>query len=49
MPGGEGDEVTVFLALTLIQKTPQVHGVKVTHPVEGSDCDRVGDPDEEIE
>ncbi len=47
--GVEEDEVTVFLAMTLIQKTPQVDGVKVMPPVEGSDCDRVWDPDEEIE
>ncbi len=47
VPGVEEDEVTIFLAMTLIQKTPQVDGVKVMHPVEGSDCDRVWDPDEE--
>ncbi len=49
MPGVEEDEVTIFLAMTLIQKTLQVEGVKVMHAVEGSDCDRVWDPDEELE
>ncbi len=29
VPGVEEDEVTVFLAVTLIQKTPQVDGVKL--------------------
>ncbi len=49
MPGVEEDEVTIFLAVTLIQKTSQVDDVKVMHPVEGSDQDRVWDPDEEME
>ncbi len=49
VPGVEEDEVTIFLAVTLIQKTPQADGVKVMHPVEGSDQDRVWDPDEEME
>ncbi len=49
VPGVEEDEVTIFLAMTLTQKTPQVEGVKVMHPVEGSNCDRVWNPDEEIE
>ncbi len=49
VPGVEEDEVTIFLAVTLIQKTPQADGVKVMHPVEGSDCDRVWDPDEDME
>ncbi len=46
MPGVEEDEVIIFLAVTLIQKTPQVDSVKFMHPVEGSYCDRVWDPDE---
>ncbi len=33
VPGVEEDEVTIFLAVALIQKTPQVDGVKVVHPV----------------
>ena len=45
VPGVEEDDMTIFLAITLIQKTPQVYGVKVMHPVEGSDRDRVWDPD----
>ncbi len=49
MPGVEEDEVTIFLAVTLIQKTPQIDGVKVMHPVVGSDQDRVWDPDEDME
>ncbi len=32
VPGIEENEVTIFLAVTLIQKTPQVNGVKVMHP-----------------
>ncbi len=40
VPGVEEDDMTIFLAITLIQKTPQVYGVKVMHPVEG----RVWDP-----
>ncbi len=47
--GIEENEVTIFLAVTLIQKTPQVNGVKVMHPKQGSDCDRVWDPGEENE
>ncbi len=47
VPGVDKDEVTIFIAMTLIQKTPQIDGVKVMHPLEGSDCDRVWDPDEE--
>ncbi len=47
VPGVEEEEVTIFLVLNLIQKTTQVDGVKVNHPEEGSDCDRVLDPDEE--
>ncbi len=43
MPTVEEDEETIFLAVTLIQKTPQADGVKVMHPVEGSDRDRVWD------
>ncbi len=49
MPGVEEDKVTIFLAMTLIQKTPQVDGVKVMHPEKGCDCGRVWDPDEDIE
>ncbi len=49
MPGVEEDKVTIFLAMTLIQKTPQVDGVKVMHPEVGSDCDRVWDPNEDVE
>ncbi len=49
VPGVKEDEVTIFLAMTLIQKTPQADGVRVMHPVEGSDCDRVWDPDEEMD
>ncbi len=47
VPGVEEDEVTIFLVVTLILKTPKVDGVKVMHPVEGSGCDRMWDPDEE--
>ncbi len=49
VPGVEEDEVTIFLAVTLIQKTPQDDGVNDMHPVEGSDQDRVWDPDEVME
>ncbi len=49
MPGIEEDEVTIFLAATLTQKTLQADDVKVMHPVKGSDHDRVWDPDEVIE
>ncbi len=45
MPGIEDDEVTVFLAMTLIHKSPQADGVKVMCP-EGSDSDKVWEPDE---
>ncbi len=48
VPGVEEDEVTIFLAVTVIQKTPQVDGVKVMHPLEGSDHDRVWDLDEDM-
>ena len=48
VPGVEEDEVTIFLTMTLIQKTPQVDGVKVMHPVQ-SNCDRVWDSDEDME
>ncbi len=47
--GVEEDEVTNFLAMTLIQKPPQVDSVKVMHPEKGNNCDRVWDPDEENE
>ncbi len=47
VPGVEEDEVTIFLAITLIQKAIQVDGVKVMHPEEGSDCNKVLDPDED--
>ncbi len=45
--GIKEDEVTIFLAATLLLKSPQGDGVKVMHPEEGSDCNRVWDPDEE--
>ncbi len=38
-----------FFAITLIQKTPKVDSVKIMHPEEGSDYNRVWDPDEENE
>ncbi len=31
VPGVEGDEVTIFLAVTLIQKTNQAAGIQVLH------------------
>ncbi len=47
LPSVEEDEVTIILAVTLIQKIPQTDGVKAMHPVEGSDHDKKWDPDEE--
>ncbi len=47
MTGFEEDEVTIFLAVTLIQKTPQI--VKVMHPEEGINYNRVLDLNEENE
>ncbi len=41
VPGVEEDEVTVFLAVTLINKTPQPDRVKVLRPKPGSHNDRV--------
>ncbi len=49
VPGVEENEMTIFLVVTLIQKTPQVDGVKLIHPEVGSDCDRVWDPNEDTE
>ncbi len=46
VPGVEEDEVTVFLAVTLINKTPHANGVKVLHPNEGSVEDQIWDPNE---
>ncbi len=47
VPGVEEDEVKFFLAKTSLHKTPQADGVKVMHPEQGSDHDRVWDPNEE--
>ncbi len=47
VPGVEEDEVRSFLVVTLIHKTPQANDVKLMHPEQGSDHDRVWDPDEE--
>ncbi len=49
MPGVEEDEVTVFLSMTLIHKTPQAASIKVMLPEQGSDHDRVWACDEENE
>ncbi len=47
MPGVEEDEISILLAMTLIQKTPQVDCMKVMQPEEGSNHDRVWGPDVE--
>ncbi len=49
VPGVKVDEVTIFLAVTLIHKTPEAVCIKVKHPEQGSDHDRWWDPDEENE
>ncbi len=45
VPDVEEDKVTVFLVATLINKLPQADGVKVLHPKEGSDDDKVWHPE----
>ncbi len=49
VPGVEEDKVTVFLTVTLINKTPQADGVKVLHPKQGSDDDKVWDSEDETD
>ena len=46
VPGVEEDEVTIFLAVTLIQKTDQAAGIQVLHPEPGSQRDKVWDPND---
>ncbi len=46
VPGVEEDEVTLFLAVTLIQKTDQAAGIQVLHPEPGNQRDRVWDPND---
>ncbi len=46
VPGVEEDEVTIFLAVTLIQKTDQAARIQVFHPEPGSQRDKVWDPDD---
>ncbi len=46
-PGDEEDDVTFFLAMTLINKITQADGCKVLHPEQGSDYNNVWNPDEE--
>ncbi len=41
VPGVKEDEVTIFLADTLIQKTDQAAGIQVLHPELGSQRDKV--------
>ncbi len=45
--GVEEDEVTILSLLLWYKKNPQVDGVKVMHREEGSNCDRVWNPDED--
>ncbi len=45
--GDEDDQVATSLAATLIHKNPQANGVKVMHPEECSDCNRVCYPVEQ--
>ncbi len=45
--GVEEDIVTVFLVITLINKTKQFDGVKVMDPEWGSEQDKEWNPDEE--
>ncbi len=42
----EEDEVTIFLAVKLIQKTDQAPGIKFLHPEPGSQKDEVWDPND---
>ncbi len=42
----EEDEVTIFLAVTLIQKTDQAAGIQVLHPEPGCQRDKVWDPND---
>ncbi len=46
VPGVQEDEVTIFLAVTLIQKTEQAAGIQVLHPEPGSQRDKVWDPND---
>ncbi len=45
VPRVEEDEVTIFLAVTLIQETDQAAGIQVLHLEPGSQRDNVWDPD----
>ncbi len=47
IPSVQEDEVTIFLDVTLIHKTPQANCVKVMHPEQGTNCNSVWDLDEE--
>ncbi len=44
--GVEEDEVTIFLVVTLIQKTDQATDIHVLHPGPGSQKDKVWDPND---
>ncbi len=46
VPGVEEDEVTILLAVALIQKTDQAAGIQVLHPEPDSQRDKVWDPDD---
>ncbi len=41
MPGIEKDEVMVCLAVTLINRAPQADGIKVCHPEQGGNQDKM--------
>ncbi len=46
IPGVEEVKVTIFLAVTLIQKTEQAARIQVLHPEPGSQRDKVWDPND---
>ncbi len=46
VPGVEEDEVTIFLAVTLIQKTKHATGIQFLHPEPGNQRDKLWDPDD---
>ncbi len=46
VPGVEEDEVTIFLAVTLVQKIDQAAEIQVLHPEPGSQRDKEWNPND---
>ncbi len=46
IPRVQEDEVTIFLANNLIEKTDKVARIQVLHPESGSQRDKLWDPDD---